>query len=120
MNKRVHQIAKEHGLAAKDVLERLKAGGLEVKAVSSSVDEDAARRVLGDGGGAGAADSGAARKAPRGGDGNGARSGEGQGQARGRSDAPRGRSDAPARGGAEAPAARDREGPRGDGDGQTR
>ena len=47
MNKRVHQIAKERGLAAKDVLERLQAGGLKVKAVSSSVDEAAARRVLG-------------------------------------------------------------------------
>jgi translation initiation factor IF-2 len=47
MNKRVHQIAKDRGLAAKDVLERLKAGGLDVKAVSSSVDEAAALRVLG-------------------------------------------------------------------------
>jgi translation initiation factor IF-2 len=50
MNKRVHQIAKDRGLPAKDVLERLKAGGLDVKAVSSSVDEAAALRVLGDGG----------------------------------------------------------------------
>jgi translation initiation factor IF-2 len=47
MNKRVHQIAKDRGLPAKDVLERLKAGGLDVKAVSSSVDEAAALRVLG-------------------------------------------------------------------------
>ena len=49
MNKRVHQIAKERGLPAKDVLERLQAAGLKVKAVSSSVDEADARRVL-DGG----------------------------------------------------------------------
>jgi len=52
MNKRVHQIANEHGLATKEVLARLQAGGLEVKAASSSVDEDAARRVLADGDGA--------------------------------------------------------------------
>ncbi|MGA8722653.1 MAG: translation initiation factor IF-2 N-terminal domain-containing protein, partial [Solirubrobacteraceae bacterium] len=53
MNKRVHQIAKERGLAPKEVLERLKAAGLEVKAASSSVDEAQARRILGDGDGAG-------------------------------------------------------------------
>jgi translation initiation factor IF-2 len=104
MNKRVHQIAKEHGLAAKDVLERLKAGGLQVKAVSSSVDEDAARRVLGGGGAAGDAGSGAAGTAPSGGDGNGTSAGAGQGQARGRNDAPRGRGDAQPRGRADAPA----------------
>jgi translation initiation factor IF-2 len=52
MNKRVHEIAKERGLPAKDVLARLKAAGVDVKASSSSVDEDVARRVLanGDGG----------------------------------------------------------------------
>jgi translation initiation factor IF-2 len=52
MNKRVHQIAKERGLPAKAVLERLQAAGLAVKAVSSSVDEAEAARVLGDGGAA--------------------------------------------------------------------
>src|ERR1700733_9415596 len=51
MNKRVHQIAKERGLASKEVIERLKAAGLEVKAASSSVDEDVARRVLDNGAG---------------------------------------------------------------------
>ncbi|MGO9821595.1 MAG: translation initiation factor IF-2 [Solirubrobacteraceae bacterium] len=51
MNKRVHEIAKERGLAAKDVLARLKAAGIEVKASSSSVDEDVAARVLANGGG---------------------------------------------------------------------
>src|SRR5580704_13831058 len=49
-NKRVHEIAKERGLAAKDVLARLKAAGIDVKASSSSVDEDVASRVLANGG----------------------------------------------------------------------
>jgi translation initiation factor IF-2 len=58
MNKRVHQIAKERGLPAKDVLARLQAGGLKVKAVSSSVDEADARRVLDDGAGQASAPQG--------------------------------------------------------------
>ncbi|HTU95535.1 MAG TPA: translation initiation factor IF-2 [Solirubrobacteraceae bacterium] len=49
-NKRVHEIAKERGLPAKDVLARLKAAGVEVKAASSSVDEAVAARVLANGG----------------------------------------------------------------------
>ena len=52
MKKRVHEIAKERGLPAKDVLARLQAGGLDVKAASSAVDEAAALAVLGNGGGA--------------------------------------------------------------------
>jgi translation initiation factor IF-2 len=56
MNKRVHQIAKERGLAPKDVLAALKAAGIEVKAASSSVDEDVAARVLANGGAAPKAD----------------------------------------------------------------
>jgi translation initiation factor IF-2 len=52
MNKRVHQIAKERGLASKDVLERLRAAGLDVKAASSNVDEEVALKVLGNGAGA--------------------------------------------------------------------
>ncbi|HTU84450.1 MAG TPA: translation initiation factor IF-2 [Solirubrobacteraceae bacterium] len=52
MSKRVHEIAKERGLAPKEVLAQLQAAGLKVKAVSSSVDEAEARRVLGDGNGA--------------------------------------------------------------------
>jgi translation initiation factor IF-2 len=51
MNKRVHQIAKERGLASKDVLERLRAAGVDVKAASSNVDEDVALKVLGNGDG---------------------------------------------------------------------
>ncbi len=71
-NKRVHEIAKERGLPAKDVLARLKAAGVDVKAASSSVDEDVATRVLANGGqtrsasgasGSGAPDSGSAAKA---------------------------------------------------------
>jgi len=58
MNKRVHEIAKERGLAPKEVLVRLKAAGIDVKASSSSVDEEVARRVLNNGAGAAlAADS---------------------------------------------------------------
>ncbi|HYZ82105.1 MAG TPA: translation initiation factor IF-2 N-terminal domain-containing protein, partial [Solirubrobacteraceae bacterium] len=49
-NKRVHQIAKERGLPAKDVLARLRAAGVNVKAASSSVDEEVATRVLSNGG----------------------------------------------------------------------
>ncbi len=49
MSKRVHEIAKERGLATKEVLERLRAAGVEVKAASSSVDEAVAQRALGNG-----------------------------------------------------------------------
>ncbi len=49
MNKRVHEIAKEHGLAARDVLERLRAAGINVKSASSGVDVATAQRVLGNG-----------------------------------------------------------------------
>ena len=50
MNKRVNEIAKERGLPAKEVLEKLKAAGINVKAASSTVDEAAALRALGNGG----------------------------------------------------------------------
>jgi len=45
--RRVHEIAKEHGLTSKELLERLKAAGVEAKAAASSVDEAAALKVLG-------------------------------------------------------------------------
>jgi translation initiation factor IF-2 len=71
MNKRVHEIAKEQGLAAKDLLAKLKAAGIEVKAASSSVDEAIALRVLAngaapdsDGGGPKAPAAPPAKKAP--------------------------------------------------------
>src|SRR5207248_2798864 len=57
MNKRVNEIAKERGLPAKEVLAKLKAAGIDVKAGTSSVDEAAALRALGNGGNA-------SRKAP--------------------------------------------------------
>ena len=49
MSKRVHEIAKERGLPAKEVLEKLRAAGINVKAVSSSVDEADAAKALGNG-----------------------------------------------------------------------
>ncbi|MGI8713744.1 MAG: translation initiation factor IF-2 [Solirubrobacteraceae bacterium] len=66
MNKRVHEIAKERGLPAKDVLARLKAAGVDVKAASSSVDEAVATRVLANGGGSAAPGPAAAGKADNG------------------------------------------------------
>ncbi len=65
MNKRVHQIAKERGLPSKDVLERLRAAGVDVKAASSNVDEDVALKVLGNGDGATAKPAPATATAPR-------------------------------------------------------
>jgi translation initiation factor IF-2 len=49
MNKRVHEIAKEQGLPAKELLAKLRAAGIEVKAASSSVDEAVALKALGNG-----------------------------------------------------------------------
>ncbi len=45
--KRVHELAKEHGLSSKELLEKLKAAGVEAKAAASSVDESAALKALG-------------------------------------------------------------------------
>jgi translation initiation factor IF-2 len=53
--KRVHEIAKEQGLSSKELLEKLKAAGIDVKAAASSVEEDAALKALGVGAGAQAA-----------------------------------------------------------------
>src|SRR5947207_7599120 len=66
MNKRVHEIAKERGMAPKELLQRLQGAGIEVKAVSSSVDEAVASRVLGNGDGAAgpAPDPASAAQAP--------------------------------------------------------
>ncbi len=111
MSKRVHEIAKERGLAPKEVLQQLQAAGLKVKAVSSSVDEAEARRVLGNGGGDGAGKAQAAQpsqpaqpaRQPRaadqpGGDGAAQRTQERPPRARSeaRADAPAARADAPA------------------------
>ncbi len=45
--KRVHEIAKEQGLSSKELLEKLKAAGIEAKAAASSVEEAAALKALG-------------------------------------------------------------------------
>jgi translation initiation factor IF-2 len=45
--KRVHEIAKEHGVSSKELLEKLKAAGVEAKAAASSVEETAALKALG-------------------------------------------------------------------------
>ncbi len=64
MNKRVHEIAKERGIPTRDVLARLKAAGVEVKAASSSVDAELAARVLANGQNAGAGAQAAREAAP--------------------------------------------------------
>jgi len=48
--KRVHEIAKEQGLSSKELLERLKAAGVEAKAAASSVEETVALQALGSNG----------------------------------------------------------------------
>jgi translation initiation factor IF-2 len=58
--KRVHEIAKEHGLSSKELLERLHAAGIEAKAAASSVEETLALQALGDGAAPPAASNGAA------------------------------------------------------------
>jgi translation initiation factor IF-2 len=61
--KRVHEIAKEHGLSSKELLEKLQAAGIDAKAAASSVEEAAALKVISGGspastnGGAGASGS---------------------------------------------------------------
>ncbi len=62
--KRVHEIAKEHGLSSKELLERLQAAGVAAKAAASSVEEADALRVLGDNGAAATATATAAKPAP--------------------------------------------------------
>jgi translation initiation factor IF-2 len=51
--KRVHEIAKEQGLSSKDLLEKLKAAGVEAKTAASSVEEALALKALGIGAAAG-------------------------------------------------------------------
>ncbi|MFI4989468.1 MAG: translation initiation factor IF-2 [Solirubrobacterales bacterium] len=45
--KRVHEIAKEQGLSSKELLEKLKAAGIEAKVAASSVEEALALKALG-------------------------------------------------------------------------
>jgi translation initiation factor IF-2 len=99
MSKRVHEIAKERGLQPKELLAQLQAAGLKVKAVSSSVDEAEARRVLENGGGgagsgnAAPADGARQSPAPQRSDGGGERP---QRPRQGRPEAPAARGDASA------------------------
>jgi translation initiation factor IF-2 len=51
MKKRVHEIAKERGLASKDVIAALQAAGVDVKAAASSVEEEVAAKALAANGG---------------------------------------------------------------------
>jgi translation initiation factor IF-2 len=53
--KRVHELAKQHGLSSKELLEKLHAAGVEAKAAASSVEEALALKVLGQAGSAGEA-----------------------------------------------------------------
>jgi translation initiation factor IF-2 len=48
--RRVYEIAKERGISSKELLEKLKAAGVQAKAASSSVEEAAALKALGNGG----------------------------------------------------------------------
>jgi translation initiation factor IF-2 len=98
MSKRVHEIAKEQGLTPKDLLARLQAAGLKVKAVSSSVDEADALRVLRNGGADGAANPAAGRPEARAQRADGAGEAEGTDSAGDRPTRPGGeaRADAPA------------------------
>jgi translation initiation factor IF-2 len=57
--KRVHEIAKEQGLSSKELLEKLKAAGIEAKAAASSVEESAALKALGLANGSPASSNGA-------------------------------------------------------------
>src|SRR3954463_12605507 len=60
--KRVHEIAKSQGMTSKEVLAKLQAAGLEVKAAASSVEEADALKVL-NGNGAAPAEKPAAQPA---------------------------------------------------------
>jgi translation initiation factor IF-2 len=62
--KRVHEIAKEHGLSSKELLEKLQAAGVEAKAAASSVEEAAALKALGVGAVAPASSNGTSAPAP--------------------------------------------------------
>src|SRR5919202_862401 len=44
--KRINELAREHDIPAKEVIARLRAAGIEVKAQASAVDEVQARRAL--------------------------------------------------------------------------
>src|SRR5918997_3418366 len=43
---RVHELAKAHDMSSQDVLDKLRAAGIKVKAPASAVDEDAAKAAI--------------------------------------------------------------------------
>ncbi len=59
--KRVYEIAKEKGLSSKELVETLKAAGIDVKAAASTVEESDVQRVLA---GGASSDGAAPAKAP--------------------------------------------------------
>ena len=59
---RVHEIAKQRGLASKEVLAALKAAGVEVTTAASSVDEEVAAKALGAGASSSDGDGAAAKQ----------------------------------------------------------
>jgi translation initiation factor IF-2 len=67
--RRVHEIAKEHGLSSKELLEKLHAAGVEAKAAASSVEEAAALKALGVGAASSPASSNGAPAPPAAGNG---------------------------------------------------
>jgi translation initiation factor IF-2 len=62
--KRVHEIAKEQGLSSKELLEKLRAAGVEAKAAASSVEEAVALKALGGSDGAASSANGSSAAAP--------------------------------------------------------
>jgi translation initiation factor IF-2 len=58
--KRVHEIAKEHGISSRELLEKLAVAGIAAKAAASSVEEADALRAIGSGNGSAASSAGAA------------------------------------------------------------
>ncbi|HEU4976715.1 MAG TPA: translation initiation factor IF-2 [Baekduia sp.] len=62
--KRIHEIAKEQGVSSKDLLQKLQAAGLDVKAAASSVEEADALRAIGSGA-ASAGDGATSTPAPK-------------------------------------------------------
>ena len=58
MSKRIYEIAREQSLASKEVLDRFKEAGIEVKSHSSSVEDDVYQQVFGNGASADATPNG--------------------------------------------------------------
>jgi translation initiation factor IF-2 len=65
MSKRVYEIAREHSLESKEVIQRLKEAGVQVKSHSSSVEDNVYERVFGAGPGVETPNGRAADQEPR-------------------------------------------------------